>query len=65
MVYEYEGFRMVGDELAFFPEGFIGMKGARGLSEGEKEIRFTRFNRDENGVITGMRYQVQLDDPSE
>lgn len=56
---------MVGDELAFFPEGFIGMKGARGLSEGEKEIRFTRFNRDENGVITGMRYQVQLDDPSE
>ncbi|HHX12488.1 MAG TPA: hypothetical protein GX731_06665, partial [Clostridiales bacterium] len=38
LVYEYEGFRMVGDELAFFPEGFIGMKGARGLSEGEKGI---------------------------
>lgn len=65
LVYEYEGSRMVGDELAFFPEGFIGMSGARGLSEGENGIRFSRYNRDENGVITGMRYQVQLDVLSE
>lgn len=61
MVYEYDGARVVCGEEWILPEGFIGMSSAKGLSGGgEKGICFSRFNRDENGVITGMRYQVQI-----
>lgn len=61
MVYEYDGYKVVCGEEWIFPEGFIGMSDVKGLSGGgEKGIRFSRYNRDENGVITGMRYQVQI-----
>lgn len=62
MVYEYDGGKVVCGEEWIFPEGFIGMSNVKGLSMGDKGILFSRYNRDENGVITGMRYQVQLND---
>lgn len=65
IVYEYEGSRLECDVQWIFPEGYIGMTGIRLFSMGENGIRFSRLNRDENGVITGMRYQLQLSDPSE
>lgn len=60
MVYEYDGSKVVCGEDWIFPEGFIGMSNARNLSSGENGIRFSRYNRDENGIITGMRYQIQV-----
>ena len=61
MVYEHDGYRVVCGEDWIFPEEYIGMSDVKGLSGGgEKGIRFSRYNRDENGVITGMRYQVQI-----
>ncbi|NLJ95544.1 MAG: hypothetical protein GX321_00195 [Clostridiales bacterium] len=61
MVYEHDGYRVVCGEDWIFPEEYIGMSDVKGLSGGgEKGIRFSRYNRDENGVISGMRYQVQI-----
>ena len=65
MVYAYDGARGVCGEEWIFPEGFIGMSNARGFSMGENGVRFSRYTRDENGVITGMRYQVLLNDGTE
>lgn len=62
MVYEYDGSKTVCDVRWIFPEDFVGMSEATIISEGEKEIRIRRFNRDENGVITGMVYKVLVDD---
>lgn len=65
IVYGFEGSRLESDVRWIFPEGYIGMSDIRSLSTGEFGIRFTRFNRDENGIITGMEYQVQLKEESE
>ncbi|HHU71124.1 MAG TPA: hypothetical protein GXZ21_03705 [Clostridiales bacterium] len=62
MVYDYDGSKTVCDVRWIFPEDFVGMSEATIISEGEKEIRIRRFNRDENGVITGMVYKVLVDD---
>lgn len=65
IVYEFEGSRVACDVFWIFPEGYIGMSDIRSVSVGEDRIRFTRFNRDENDLITGMTYQVQLSEFSE
>lgn len=58
MIYEYDGSKIVCNVKWIFPDGFVGMSEATSISEGEKEILIRRFNRDENGVITGMVYKV-------
>lgn len=62
MVYEYDDSKTVCDVRWIFPEDFVGMSEATIISEGEEEILIRRFNRNEDGVITGMVYKIQVDD---